>query len=432
MKRTRVILVCAILGSLSARVAILWEARNRYWTTYEVRYDEVARNIAAGRGFAETGVMDLNISELTGAGRFMAPRPPLYPLFLAALYTTAGRDPLVVGGLQSLLSVGTAMLCYLAARRLFGRRAGVLTALIALLYPYHIYHDIWLGDSAMSGLLLMSWLLLAWRLGRDGRGRWAVAVGAILGLAMLLRPAFGLLLVATAIWLRLGAGQHMSRAGKNTLIAGATAACVMLPWIVRNYRVFGALVPVCTYGGYAFWVGNNPITEHCLRTGIEVDQPVHALLSLIGDSLRGLDELQQQQWFYKEGFSFVREYPIAFLRLIPWKVWRFWGWEVYPRPEQSLRDIVHGATYVPLAVLAGVGFMSAYRAKRRNLSLLLAVYACFTVFHFVFYSYTRYRKPLDYTLAIVAGHGFITLVSKWKRGSATLRERSGDPPPPHE
>lgn len=424
MSRFRLFLVCGVFAAFALRGALLWHGQHRYWSTYEIRYDEVARNIVAGRGFAETGVMDLDISELTGQGPFLAPRPPLYPLFLAGIYSAFGRHPFVVGGLQSVLSVATGVLCYVAARRLFGPTAGSIAAFLSLFYPYHVYHDLWLGDAALSGFVLLTWLLLVWRLARSDRLAWGLAVGAVVGLAVLLRPVLGLLFVATVTWLRLGARFRWARTAKHTLVIGAAAVLVMLPWTVRNYRVFGRLVPVCTYGGYAFWVGNNPITEHCLRTGIEVDQPAHVLRALIGDSLSGLDELEQQSWFYREGLSFIVGRPGSFLRLIPWKIWRFWGWEVYPRPAQAARTIVHGATYLPLAALAGLGMAVAFRTRKRELSLLLILYVAFTLFHFVFYSYSRYRKPFDHTLAIVAAQGLLVAVARKnvKQGTAVPDE----------
>ncbi len=407
--------MCAVVVALGVRVALLWHGRARYWSTYEVRYDEVARSVLAGRGFAETGVMDLNISELTGRGPFLAPRPPLYPLFLAGIYGTLGRHPLAVGGVQAILSVMTGLLCFVAARQLFGPVVGSLAGLLSLLYPYHVYHDLWLGDAALSGFLLLAWLLLAWRLARSDRVAWGLAVGGVLGLAILLRPALGLLFVATVTWLKLGTRLGWARTLKHALVVGAAVLCVMLPWTVRNYRALGTLVPVCTYGGYAFWVGNNPVTEHCLRTGMEVDQPTDALLALIGDSLRGLDEVEQQRWFYREGLSFIVRQPVSFLRLIPWKVWRFWGWDVYPKPAQAIRTVVHGATYLPLAALAVLGMDAAFRTRKKELTLLLIVYALFTLFHFVFYSYSRYRKPLDHTLTIVAAPGLLAVLPKKRR-----------------
>jgi 4-amino-4-deoxy-L-arabinose transferase-like glycosyltransferase len=412
VRRTRVVLTVAILAALALRLALLWHGRDKYWSTYEVRYDEVARSIVAGKGFAETGVMDLNISELTGRGPFLAPRPPLYPLFLAGIYLVFGRHPLAVGGVQAVLSVATGLLCFAAARRLAGPSAGTLAAGLSLFYPYHVYHDLWLGDAALAGLLLLAWLLLSWRLARSDNPAWGIPIGAIIGLSVLLRPAMGLLLVATALWLKLGVGLGWGRSAKHTAVIVGAAVVVMLPWTVRNYRAFGAVVPVCTYGGYAFWVGNNPVTEHCLRTGVEVDQPAHVLLALIGDSLRGLGELEQQRWFYKEGWSFIVSHPGAFVRLIPWKVWRFWGWDVYPKPAEASRTIVHGATYLPLAALAVLGMTAVFRTRRRQLTLMLMLYALLTVFHFFFYSYTRYRKPFDHTLAIVAAPGLLAALPR--------------------
>src|SRR5205807_2259512 len=40
------------------------------------------------------------------------------------------------------------------------------------------------------------------------------------------------------------------------LIVILACALVLLPWVVRNYRAYGRLVPVDTTGGYNLWLGS--------------------------------------------------------------------------------------------------------------------------------------------------------------------------------
>src|SRR5205823_6068560 len=45
---------------------------------------------------------------------------------------------------------------------------------------------------------------------------------------------------------------------KQALVFIVIAFVCLAPWTVRNYRVFGRIVPVCESGGINLWIGNNP------------------------------------------------------------------------------------------------------------------------------------------------------------------------------
>ena len=77
----------------------------------EPGYDRLARSILAGRGVDWPG------------------RVPLYPLWLAAVYAVSGGSYRAVPIAQAFLGATAIPLAYELARRVFGRRAGVVTAL---------------------------------------------------------------------------------------------------------------------------------------------------------------------------------------------------------------------------------------------------------------------------------------------------------------
>jgi 4-amino-4-deoxy-L-arabinose transferase-like glycosyltransferase len=89
----------------------------------ERQYHELARNLADGRGFAfEAGPTSL--------------RPPLYPAFVAAVWTVTGSRSLQwvrVG--QIGLALATTVVVFLLGRELFGDRTGLVAAAIACFYP---------------------------------------------------------------------------------------------------------------------------------------------------------------------------------------------------------------------------------------------------------------------------------------------------------
>src|SRR5260370_23082267 len=80
----------------------------------QVRYQTLADNLFERRGF-------------TYAGQPTALRPPLYPMFLAAMHFLFGSHRFLAARcFQFLAAIAMAYLCLLLARRLFGIEAGVL------------------------------------------------------------------------------------------------------------------------------------------------------------------------------------------------------------------------------------------------------------------------------------------------------------------
>ncbi|MGH2997484.1 MAG: glycosyltransferase family 39 protein, partial [Gaiellaceae bacterium] len=85
---------------------------------------------------------------------------PLYGLFLSGVYWVFGRTWPVVGLIQTLLAVATALLVYELGRRFVSPRAGLLAALIAALNPYLVWHDVHVNREILDGLLAVAVALL--------------------------------------------------------------------------------------------------------------------------------------------------------------------------------------------------------------------------------------------------------------------------------
>ena len=95
----------------------------------ELQYQEIAVNLAEGRGFA------LNDKPTSW-------RPPLYPFLLSLVYRVAGTtDPLAARVFQAGLSLLNLMLVYLLGRRLFGERVGLGAAVIFAFYPSFLFYN---------------------------------------------------------------------------------------------------------------------------------------------------------------------------------------------------------------------------------------------------------------------------------------------------
>ncbi len=180
-----------------------------------------------------------------------ARRPIGYPVFLGFFYKFFGPHPEVAWALSLGLFAATAMLLRGMGGILFGGRAALWAVFLWCVYPVSIYSAKLLTD---EHLFVPLWFLGLWLLLREINGKrlpFAVLIyGVIFGYATMTRTHSIFMPFTAALAYIL-----MRSSWKKVvfLFVGVTMIMqlVNLPWIVRNYRVWG--VPV-SYTATGFFV----------------------------------------------------------------------------------------------------------------------------------------------------------------------------------
>ena len=216
------------------------------------RYDESALSILRGEGILFPKVWDPSHTGL-------ASRPPGYALFLASIYGVFGRSFPIVAAVQDVLTSLAALLVFGSAYRLFGLAAAFLAGGLVAMSP-HIAatSNLILADAIASIPLLLAFLValpLAHQRPPPSRGELrAVGAGVLIGVGVWLRPNVILLGPFTGVFLFFLLG----RTRRAALLSGAialTSLAVVAPITLRNWLVFGELVPVSINGGITLWQG---------------------------------------------------------------------------------------------------------------------------------------------------------------------------------
>ncbi|KPL08188.1 hypothetical protein AMJ86_01655, partial [bacterium SM23_57] len=88
-----------------------------------VDYDQIARHVAKGEGFGY------------GLEMLSSFRPPLYPLFLSAIYWIVGINHSIVRAVQALIGASLPGIIYLVARRRFPIFEAKVGAVLCAVYP---------------------------------------------------------------------------------------------------------------------------------------------------------------------------------------------------------------------------------------------------------------------------------------------------------
>ncbi len=207
-------------------------------------FSRTAASIAQGHGYPQS-----NRAPVGGPTAF---RPPGYPVVLAAVYAIAGRPAPAVGRLVgALLGTLTVALIGLIARRLWGRRVGVVALGIAAVAPPLVI----LSTALVSEALFVPVVLAAVASALEGRRaerryRWAIMTGVLVGVASLTRTNGLLLLLPFALAF---APKHALRRliGWTPAVVVVAAACVTIaPWVVRDWTAFHTFIPISDESGY--------------------------------------------------------------------------------------------------------------------------------------------------------------------------------------
>ncbi len=191
-----------------------------------------------------------------------ASRPPLYPVFLAAIIRVAGKNwlwPAILAQSGLSLICGT-MLVWFCVRCL---RNPLAAWLMALLYASHIHLNIENLAQRETVLFCVLFVLLLFALYRARGSRGYAATGAIAGLLYLTRPTGTvvlamLMLILLYQWRRIPP-RKLVGAGASLLLAFFV---VTLPWNLLVLRNFGdvRLLPSSTNGENLF-KGNTPALD---------------------------------------------------------------------------------------------------------------------------------------------------------------------------
>ena len=411
-----------------------------------VAYDELALNLL------KTGVYG------RVAGAPDAGLPPLYSYVVAIVYGIFGRDYLAVSALHILFDALSIMLLYDICRRLFprphqnGERIGALAGLFFALYPYLIFQNLTLNDTALWILLLhlFVWLLIQLR-ERSAFDRRtlaiAIAAGLALGISVLARALLPPLALLAALWFLLKRSPRETL--RRLLPVALVSLLVPLPWLLRAYEIYDGFVPIALNSGENIYQGNNPDAAAVFRAGYDVQWLGPPL------GIPPTDEpLRRNAFMARAGWAYLRENPADALDLMLAKLLVYWNPQVTPLrnlrlgeklsvdesgavviitgegshlgvsaanaayQEDTLFNVIgrslHIVYFGGLWLLAVAGAWLS-RKQWRLLSLLFFVQISQTLVYLLFHPSTRYRSPTDPLLFVFSAAAVLWILDKWRR-----------------
>lgn len=382
-------------------------------------YSEQAGLLADGRGYIDPFVL-----EYSGGVEPSAAHPPLYSTYLAVWSLLGLGTPTWHRIASCVLGAGTIVVVGLIGRRLAGRRAGVLAALAAAVFP-----PLWIADGTLVAespyaLIIGIVVLAGLRLARHRDLPSAALLGATIGLAALTRSE-GLALVGLAglPLVVVIAGVSVRRRILVFATVAAVALAVIAPWSIRNFATFEEPVPLAYGAGEVLKIGN------CDRTyDGEFLGYWHISCAYQGswEPDRSVAELRAR----RQAIDYIEDNLDRVPVVVAARVGRLW--HLY-RPAQGIDfdDFFERRGRVPSTAqlwlfYAGAPFALAgawaLRRHRPAVVLLGSLVASATISAAFAFGITRYRIAGDVAFVILAGVGIDHVLRR------RTRARSGDGP----
>jgi len=235
--------------------------------------------------------------------------------------------------------------------------------------------------------------------GVDTHTTWrSIGLGALTGLAMLLKPIIGIFtLLLAAHWL---ITKGLSNAMRIAVVFGGAAALVISPWVIRNLQLYGPSIVMENQGPYNLWSGNSP----------------EAPRSILNEWVDLGDPLTRSEVGTQRGLEAINEDPARFVRNTFVRALNFWGLEYFVVRHLAIggyQDISKrtfltwfwiiqiGWAITWIAAAAGIGRL----IRDPTLRLAVSYSAILWVIVSTMVVTTRFRVPLAFWLAIAAGIG---------------------------
>lgn len=390
----------------------------------------IARALVTGFGYADP---------FTGHSGPTAWSPPLYPLLIAGVFKIFGvytaASAWVLLTINSIFSAATSSVIYEIAARCFrrtgrGRKIALWSGWLWALYPAAMQFAVrWIWDMCITTFLFSTILVIALRVRGVGEelpvdepapearttALWA-AFGLLSGVVVLFNSTVLLFLPVCGLWMLFGALKAKAPV-VPTLLRGALACVLALaciaPWMIRNYTVFHAFIPMRGNLGAELhqsvlkqhegfpWGATIPVCDVC---------PVFQQYRQMGE----------YAYVHREGEFAKQEIRAHKLRFIEFTLKRFYFfWVSVPKPAEKgvFIEAAREADYFFLSLAGLLGLALALKQRIPGAVLFAWVFALLPVTYYFITVQARFRHPLE---------PLITILTVFLFQSATPRRK---PPP---
>jgi len=315
---------------------------------------------------------------------------PAYPLLYSAVVAGFGTGKAAWWAIRLITlgayTLGLSLLPWLGMELGFTPLVGLVAAGLGCLVP--LPGSCYKWEALFSGLLLVAIAYTTVRLRHSKALSTAFALGILSGIALLFSPVLAVVLIAwdLLIWRSLNL--------KAVLLLAGLPLLIISPWLLRNYKVFGAFIFIRDDLGTELAVSNNDCASAWSldNTHSACFSQVHPNANLeLDERIAAIGEFRFNKERLKAAWSWTRTHWVEFAALSAKRFLFFW----FPAAAGGRGLELLGTLVVSLITAASIpGLVLMYRANRFAAYLLASCLFSFPLVHYLVQVDLRYRFPI--------------------------------------
>ena len=359
-------------------------------------------------------------------------RAPLYPLFMAGIWSVTGERVFVVKVIQAVLHALTTLMIFRTAKLLTtSMLVATIAGLLFAVNPFFVYQAAAIQTEALQTFVMTLALMLVVQMVVSEEGfdlKTAAFAGVAFGLGALCKNSpLGICIVLAV------AMAVLCYRRKNSVAAPLLMVIVMfvtiLPWSFYNLRTRGEFILINDSSGFIAWVGNHPANIRIYEGKFESREETQQYQDYLAKTLaaeqiaewertkgyNGLSFKERERLWREKAIENAKAEPGITARLFGWKLfglWRPWlSGDIYSTKGM----LVSAFVLIPLLVLGFAGMWISRKQRRmREVLILFTLLMLFvTAVHTVLVSAMRLRLPnVDPFLTIFAAIAIVAILAK--------------------
>lgn len=365
------------LLSLAVRIAYVVRLSPQNLSLDSYDWINIAENIAAGNGFADTW------------------RPPGYSVFLSIIFLLFGKSVVIIRIINSVIGGLTCVTIFFIGKKIFSSAAGKIASLLLCFYPYLIaYAGDLLSETFYTFLISIAVFFILICVEKPNLKN-SIITGIIFGVTALVKATILPFFLFACGWL-----WWKTKKIKTGLYAGIFTLITISPWTLRNFIHYDRFILISP-GYQSLWIANNDHTM-ILETSGERDKPMaENYVTPRQQEILKLPRMESERIFKQEAIDWIKNNPGKFKWLVKRRLIHFW--RLYPMMAykwQKIAATVTSGIYIPLCF---VGIILSIKNFSKT-SLLIFLFIVYTLVHLPFAVVLRYRVPIDPYIIILASY----------------------------
>ena len=357
---------------------------------------------------------------------------PLYPYILAGIFKIFGANISSAIIFQHVVGLLNLALVYLIAKKTFGERVAILSAIIYALHPLFPFNE---SKILLTTFTLFFYLLSIYLLTFHKKERpnylLTFTAGIILGISVVQRPNILLFILLVIVWLYLLYKPNYKWVVVSSIILLVGVAIPISPVTIHNYKASGEFVFLTSNSGVNFYYGANPDAAPTFTRRGQIsdsieNEEVKAKKAAEEAMGRQLGPAEVSSYWMKRGFEEIGKKPLSWIGYEFKKL--FWTINTYEIPNnyniQFEMDKVPALRifFIPYGFICLFGIIGIWLIQKRNpLTILLLFYlAAIEAGLLMFTVVSRFRVPLTVILLMFAAYGLLEFIDAMRSRNRDL------------